>query len=199
MLIFLMYMFAVLGVSLLLAAAVLQIQQSSSSSTRNKPAYGFSSFHYKFPAQYITPDNSHIIALDEKGRNIAVGSFNPGSREAPEPAMYPFENILGSEIVENALTLTKVSKTSRITTSAVQQTRGMTAQSEAALADGNTDNAEEVNELTLKIYLSNTDTPVLSIPFLPGLAPAKKNDSAYTRAFSAAEQVHEMIRGIVSA
>ncbi|MNO16778.1 hypothetical protein D3C76_64650 [compost metagenome] len=199
MLIFLMYMFAVLGISLLLAAAVLQIRLSSSSSARNKPAYGITSFNFKFPEQYITPDKSHIIALDEDSKKIAVGFYNPASPEAAPPAMFPYENILGSEIVENALTLTKVSKTSRITTSAFRRTRGISAQSDTTAADLDADSTEEINELTLKIYLDSPDTPVLSIPFLPGLTPAKKCDLQYSQALSKARQVHELIRGIVSA
>ncbi|MEC0170374.1 hypothetical protein [Paenibacillus graminis] len=199
MLIFLMYMFAILGISLLLAAAVLQIKLSSSSSARNKPAYGLTFFNSNFSEQYITPDKSHIIALDEEGKQMAVGFYNPGSQEAASPAMFPFEHILGSEIVENALTLTKISKTSRITTSPAGQTLGAALQSGTTAVNLDADNAEEINELTLIIYLDSADTPVLSIPFLPGLTPAKKCDLQYSQALSKARQVHEMIRGIVSA
>ncbi len=199
MLIFLMYMFAILGISLLLAAAVLQIKLSSSSSARNKPAYGLTFFNSNFSEQYITPDKSHIIALDEEGKQMAVGFYNPASQEAASPAMFPYEHILGSEIVENALTLTKISKTSRITTSPAGQNLGAAAQSGTTPVNLDADNAEEINELTLIIYLDSADTPVLSIPFLPGLTPAKKCDLQYSQALSKARQVHEMIRGIVSA
>ncbi|KWX73423.1 hypothetical protein AMQ84_23345 [Paenibacillus riograndensis] len=199
MLIFPMYMFALLGVSLLLAAGILQIKLSSASSARNKPASGLTSFNFNFTEQYITPDKSHIIALDEKGKQMAVGFCNPASPEAASPAMFPFEHILGSEIVENALTLTKVSKTSRITTSPARQTPGAAATSGTTAINLDTDHAEEITELTLIIYLDNADTPVLSIPFLPGLTPAKKSDFQYSQALCTARKVHEMIRGIVSA
>ncbi|OKP94682.1 hypothetical protein [Paenibacillus sp. P32E] len=199
MLYFLMYMFAVLGISLLLTAAVLQIKRSHPSSTRNMSAYGLASFNSKFHEQYITPDKSHIIALDEEGRHMAVGIYDPFSPEGTAPAMFLYEHILGSEIVENALTLAKVSKTSRITTSAVRRTPGIVAHSSTIETNPGTETAEEINELTLKIYLDSADTPVLSIPFLPGPSPAKKSDSAYSQAFSEAQQVHEMLRGILSA
>ncbi|CQR53356.1 hypothetical protein [Paenibacillus riograndensis] len=198
MLNFLMYLFALLGVSLLLAAGILQIKLSSASSARNKPASGLTPFNYNFTEQYITPDKSHIIALDEKGKQMAVGFCNPASPEAASPAMFPFEHILGSEIVEKALTLTKVSKTSRITTSPARQTPGAAPSGTTAI-NLDTDHAEEITELTLIIYLNSADTPVLSIPFLPGLTPAKKSDSQYSQALCTARQVHEMIRGIVSA
>ncbi|WP_379154790.1 hypothetical protein [Paenibacillus sp. sgz5001063] len=199
MLIFLMYMFAGLGIALLLAAAVLQIQRSSSPPARNTPAFGMASFNCKFTEQYITPDHCHIIALDEEGHNLAVGRYDPGSPEAAVPTLFPCEQILGSEIVENALTLTKVSKTSRITTSASRRTPGLAVKSGVLHTAQGPDNTEEIKELTLKIYLNSADTPVLSIPFLPRLAPAKKCDLQYSQAFSQVQQIHEKIRGIVSA
>lgn len=199
MLHFLMYMFTILGISLLLAAAVLQIKLSHPSSTRNKPAHGIPSFNSKFPEQYITPDKSHIIALNDEGKHMAVGIYDPLSPEGTAPTMFPYENILGSEIVENALTLTKVSKTSRITTSAVRRAPGIVTHSSIIETNPGAETAEEINELTLKIYLDSAETPVLSIPFLPGPSPAKKSDSTYSQAFSEAQQVHEMLRGIVSA
>ncbi|KWX79265.1 hypothetical protein [Paenibacillus jilunlii] len=199
MLIVLMYIFALLGVSLLLAAGILQVRLSSASSARNKPASGLTSFNFNFTEQVITPDKSHIIALDEESKQMAVGFCNPASQEAGSPAMFPFEHILGSEIVENALTLTKVSKTSRITTSPVRQNPGAAAQSGTTAVKLDTGDTEEITELTLIIYLDSADTPVLSIPFLPDLTPAKKCDLQYSQALSKARQIHEMIRGIVSA
>ncbi|MHA6534344.1 hypothetical protein [Paenibacillus sp. BAC0078] len=199
MLIFLMYMFAILGIILLLAAAVMQIKLSSEPSHRNKLTHAVAAFSFNYPKQYITPDKSHIIALDEAGKKLAVGKYYPGGQEEATAALYTFEAILGSEIVENALTLTKVSKTSRITSSAVRQYADMAAKAGTTGTSQGTDSTEEINELTLKIYLDNADTPVLSIPFLPELSPAKKGDSAYSQAFSEAHHVHEMLRGIVSA
>ncbi|WP_342564568.1 hypothetical protein NST84_05190 [Paenibacillus sp. FSL R7-0345] len=201
MLIFLMYMFAVLGISLLLAAAVLKFRLSHPSSNLGKLARALSSFNLPFPRRFVTPDKSHMIALDEAGRTLAIGSCNPRRGEQATAQAYTFDTILGSEIVENALTLTKVSKTSRITSSPV---RPGTAAARAAHSSQQTDdsssgNAEEVSELTLKIYFASADTPVLSIPFLPGMAPARKSDVQYSLAFSEAQHVHEAIREIVSA
>ncbi|WP_019913101.1 hypothetical protein [Paenibacillus sp. HW567] len=199
MLIFLMYMFAILGVILLLAAAVMQMKISSKPSRRSKLTHAGAAVSFNFPEQYITPDKSHVIALDEAGKKLAVGKYCPGGLEEATAALYTFEAILGSEIVENALTLTKVSKTSRITSSGVRQHNDMAAKAGATGTAYSADSTEEINELTLKIYLDNADTPVLSIPFLPELSPAKKCDSAYSQAFSEAHHVHEMLREIVSA
>lgn len=203
MLIFLMYMFAVLGVSLLLAAAVLKFRLSYPSSNLTRLARALGSFNLNFPRRFVTPDQSHMIALDEAGRTLAIGSCNPGKAEQATAQLYTFDTILGSEIVENALTLTKVSKTSRITSSTRKNSYGISSP-ETENHSGNSADAipadeEEVKELTLKIYLSSADTPVLSIPFLPGIAPARKSDREYTLAFSEVQHVHEAIREIVSA
>lgn len=196
MLIFLMYMFAVLGIALLLAAVVLQFKLSYPSSNLNKLARSLGSFNLKFPQRYVTPDESHIIALDEDGKTLAIGMYDPGRQENVTATLYTFDAILGSEIIENALTLAKVSKTSRITSSAIKPGSGS---GKPAGAGDDADPTEEITELTLKIYLSSADTPVLSIPFLPGAAPAKKSDLEYSLAFSEVQHVHEAIRGIVSA
>lgn len=203
MLIFLMYMFAVLGAILLLAAAVLQYKLSYPSSNLNKLARSLSPFNLKFPQRFVTPDESHIIALDEAGKTLAIGMYYPGRQENATATLYTFDAILGSEIVENALTLTKVSKTSRITSSVIKPGSGLGKPAGAGNtrynANADADHTEEIKELTLKIYLSSADTPVLSIPFLPNLEPAKKSDLEYSLAFSEVQHVHEAIRGIVSA
>jgi hypothetical protein len=201
-LIILMYMFAVLGVSLLLSAAVLQFKLSYSkarASGQNEVTLALSAFNLKFPQRFITPDESHLIALDEDGQTMAIGLLHPGTQEPATATLYTFDAILGAEIVENALTLSKVSKTSRITTSAPRIRPGIAASQGLAEAVQAKGNAEEIKELTLIIYLSNADTPVVSIPFLPRLLPARKSDLQYSAAFLEAQQVHERIRDIVSA
>lgn len=203
MLIVLMYMFAVLGVGLLLAAAVLQFRRSYSSRELNKLIHALSAFNLDFQRRFITPDHSHIIALDEEERQLAVGIYYPDKQESATASLYTFEAILGSEIVENALTLTKISKTSRITSSpahpAPLQVTEAAAERMSATDREPEEDAEEVKELTLKIYLNSPETPVLSIPFLPAFAPAKKCDQAYSEAITKAQHVHELIREIISA
>ncbi|MNI35379.1 hypothetical protein D3C73_894020 [compost metagenome] len=200
MLIFLMYMFAVLGVGLLLAAAVLQYKLSYPPAGGETPGLTFGALSLGFPQQFVTPDQSHIIALDEAKQTLAIGRCAPGQEEAT-PVLYAFDAILGSEIVENALTLTKVSKASRISSSAIRPAAGIgiSLKAGSTAADAETGQGEVVKELTLKIYLSSDETPVLSIPFLPGLTPAKKSDLQYSQAFSEAQHVHEKLREIVSA
>ena len=77
--------------------------------------------------RFITPDESHLIALDEEGQALAIGLLHPGKPEPATATMYTFDAILGAEIVENALTLSKVSKTSRISTSAPRTRAGAAA------------------------------------------------------------------------
>lgn len=178
MLIILMYMFAVLGVSLLLSAAVLQFIRSHPQAPGRKEAiHALSAFNLKFPQRFITPDESHLIALDEAGQTMAIGLLHPGRQEPATATIYTFDTILGAEIVENALTLSKVSKTSRITTSAPRIRPSVAATPGFAEAVQAVSNAEEISELTLKIYFNNADTPVVSIPFLPRLLPAKNRSS----------------------
>ncbi|WP_151733078.1 hypothetical protein [Paenibacillus tengchongensis] len=188
---------AAAGIALLLAAAVLQFRQPAPSAPAvNMLARSLAGFNLNCPKQFITPDQSHIIALDESGKSMAVGTYLPGAGAPPVAKLYSFDAILGSELVENALTLSKVSKTSRITSSQVRS-NFMAHHGPASAAAP--EPAEEVNELVLKIYLQNEDTPVLSIPFLPGQSPARKTDPQYNEAIGEARHVHEMIRGIVSA
>lgn len=201
MLIFLMYMFAVLGVSLLLSAAVLQYKLSTAKPVfgQNKINYALAASNLKFPQRFITPDESHLIALDEDGKTLAISLLHPGDEAPAAAVLYTFDAILGAEIVENALTLSKVSKTSRITTWTPGVRRGAAGRQESVDTVPAVGNAEEIKELTLKIYLSSADTPVVSIPFLPRLLPARKNDLHYSAAFLEAQQVQERIRDILSA
>ncbi|AIQ45355.1 hypothetical protein R70723_05165 [Paenibacillus sp. FSL R7-0273] len=203
MLIFLMYMFAVLGVGLLLAAAVLKFRLSHPSSDPARLARALGSYHLKFSRRFVTPDQSHMIALDEAGRTLAIGSCHPGKAKHATAQLYTFDTILGSEIVENALTLTKVSKTSRITTSTKKAGYGYGrpdgARNSGTPADSSPSDTEEIKELTLRIYLSSAETPVLSIPFLPNTAPYRKTDPEYSLAFTEVQHVHEALLKIVSA
>lgn len=200
MLMILVYVFGVLGVLCLLSAAVLHYRLSRSGAAGGrKAALALSAFSLKFPQRFITPDESHLIALDEDGQALAIGQLHPGQTEPATAAVYSFDAILGAELVENALTLSKVSKTSRITPSAprIRQSTGMPpAPAEPVSVAGS---AEEVHELTLKIYLSSAETPVVSIPFLPRVQPARKTDLHYSAALMEAHQVQERIRSIVSA
>lgn len=200
MLMILVYVFGVLGVSCLLSAAVLQYRLShSGAADGGEAALALSAFSLKFPQRFITPDESHLIALDEDGQSLAIGQLHPGQPEPATAVVYRFDTILGAELVENALTLSKVSKTSRITTS-LPRMRQNTGMAPASL-DVVPVNAyvEEVSELTLKIYLSSEETPVVSIPFLPRVQPARRTDLHYSAALLEAQQVHERIRNIVSA
>lgn len=195
----LVYLFAALGVALLLAAAVLQFRLSYPLSHTNRLARTPASCNLTFSKRFITPDKSHIIALDDAGRQLAVGTYDPGKEQQGAANLYAFDSILGAEIIENALTLTKVSKTSVITSSSVKPGPVNLQETFMDRPAGTCEAAQEIHELTLKIYLSSRDTPVLSIPFLPGPSPAKKTDEKYSHAFLEAHQVHEVIRGIVSA
>ncbi|WP_238652404.1 hypothetical protein [Paenibacillus piscarius] len=200
MLMILVYVFGVLGVSCLLSAAVLQYRLSRSGKAGGgEAALALSAFSLKFPQRFITPDKSHLIALDEDGQTLAIGQLHPGQPEPATAAVYRFDTILGAELVENALTLSKVSKTSRIITSPprMRQNTGM-APASADVVPVNA-NAEEVSELTLKIYLNSEETPVVSIPFLPRVQPARRTDLHYSAALMEAHQVQERIRSIVSA
>lgn len=105
--------------------------------------------------------------------------------------LYSFDNIMGSEIVVNALTLSKVSK------------RQQNSKSTASSADINVVNsfdeeADVIEELTLKIYMNSNEIPVYSISFLPGLLPIQQSDNQYKEAYSQVQQLHAFFRSIVS-
>lgn len=196
-LIILAIFFAALGVLLLLAAAAQQYLLSRARAALSRLDHAVASLELEASRRFITPDRSHIIALDETGKRLAVGSLTAGSREETAAQLVTFDSILGAEIVEDALTLTKFSRTSRITSARPLLAREAAIPSLDAVqpASAQARKPAPVHELTLKIYLSSSDTPVLSIPFLP----AGGGDAEYTQAFSEAQHVHELIREIVSA
>lgn len=98
---------------------------------------------------------------------------------------------MGSEIVVNALTLSKVSKR--------QQNSKSTASSADINVLNNVDEeADVIEELTLKIYMNSNEIPVYSISFLPGLLPIQQSDNQYKEAYSQVQQLHAFFRSIVS-
>ncbi|MEK4475120.1 hypothetical protein NSQ91_18010 [Paenibacillus sp. FSL R7-0048] len=191
MLIILMYLFAILGVVLILSAAIIKLKTLSASSEISKLVNATSSFNISFTKTFIPPNQSHLIALNEPNKKLAIGTKNPKSNKKAVAKLYSFDNVMGSEIVVNALTLSKVSK------------RHQNSKTTATSADINVlkDTDEEANvieELTLKIYMNSKETPVYCISFLPGLLPIQQSDNQYKEAYSQVQQLHALFRSIVS-
>ncbi|MEK3865524.1 hypothetical protein MHH60_18820 [Paenibacillus sp. FSL H7-0716] len=191
MLIILMYLFAILGVVLILSAAIIKLKTLSASSEISKLVNATSSFNIIFTKTFIPPNQSHLIALNEPNKKLAIGTKNPKSNKKAVAKLYSFDNVMGSEIVVNALTLSKVSK------------RQQNSKTTATSADINVlkDTDEEANvieELTLKIYMNSKETPVYCISFLPGLLPIQQSDNQYKEAYSQVQQLHALFRSIVS-
>jgi len=198
MLIFFMYLFAFTGIALLLTAAVLKLKYLFPGSDRNRLIVAISLHKMKFPMRFITPSNSHIISLNESTRTVAIGSFTAGASKKAASVLLPFEDIAGCEIVENALTLTKVSRTSRISRSFISAVPGGAAVAGNGAIYSTADKSEVVKELVLKIYINRPDLPSFHISFLPGFMPISKTDARYTRAFSELIQLHTLIHKMIS-
>ncbi|MNO24338.1 hypothetical protein D3C76_141550 [compost metagenome] len=191
MLSFLMYMFAILGVVLMLSAGILELLKLFSSSKLSKLLNATSSFNIIFTKTFIPPNQSHLIALNEPYKKIAIGISDPKKRKKAIAKLYSFDHVMGSEIVVNALTLSKVFK------------RQVNSKTTASSADINmlmsADEATDViEELTLKIYINSNEMPVYSISFLPGLLPIQQSDNQYKEAYSQVQQLHAFFRSIVS-
>jgi hypothetical protein len=184
-------MFGILGVVLMLSAGILELKKLSTSSELSKLLNAISSFNIIFTKTFIPPNQSHLIALNEPYKKIAIGTSDPKTRKKAIAKLYSFENVMGSEIVVNALTLSKVSK------------RHVNSKTTASSADINilksADEATNViEELTLKIYMNSNEMPVYSISFLPGLLPIQQSDNQYKEAYSQVQQLHAFFRSIVS-
>ncbi|WP_379126878.1 hypothetical protein [Paenibacillus sp. sgz500958] len=198
MLIVLMYLFTFIGVSLLLLAAVLKLKRMFPRSDPDKLIVAVTAVQKKFSKHFMTPNHTHIIALDDTARTLSIGSFTSSSAGQTAAVLLSYEDIAGCEILENALTLTKVSRTSRINRISVS------SMTDRAVISGNNalyeaaDNAETIHELVLKIYISRADLPSFQISFLPGTVPISKTDIRYCRAFEELLQLHSSIRAIVS-
>lgn len=191
MLIFLIYMFAILGVALILSAVILELKKLSASSELAKLLNAISSFNIIFTKTFIPPNQSHLIALNESYKKIAIGSSDPKTSKKAIAKLYSFDNVTGSEIVVNALTLSKVSKR--------QQNSKTTASSaNINVLNSGDEEADVIEELTLKIYMNSNEIPVYSISFLPGLLPIQQSDNQYKEAYSQVQQLHAFFRSIVS-
>ncbi|ETT46542.1 MULTISPECIES: hypothetical protein [Paenibacillus] len=191
MLIILVYLFAILGVVLILSAAIIKLKTLSTSSDISMLVNAAASFNIIFTKTFIPPNQSHLIALNEPNKKLAIGTRNPKSNKKAVAKLYSFDNVMGSEIVVNALTLSKVSK------------RQQNSKTTATSADINVlkepdEEANVIEELTLKIYMNSKETPVYCISFLPGLLPIRQSDNQYKEAYSQVQQLHALFRSIVS-
>ncbi|AIQ74812.1 hypothetical protein BSK59_12440 [Paenibacillus odorifer] len=191
MLIILVYLFAILGVVLILSAAIIKLKTLSTSSDISMLVNAAASFNIIFTKTFIPPNQSHLIALNEPNKKLAIGARNPKNNKKAVAKLYSFDNVMGSEIVVNALTLSKVSK------------RQQNSKTTATSADINVlkeadEEANVIEELTLKIYMNSKETPVYCISFLPGLLPIQQSDNQYKEAYSQVQQLHALFRSIVS-
>ncbi|OZQ74807.1 hypothetical protein [Paenibacillus odorifer] len=191
MLIILVYLFAILGVVLILSAAIIKLKTLSTSSDISMLVNAAASFNIIFTKTFIPPNQSHLIALNEPNKKLAIGTRNPKNNKKAVAKVYSFDNVMGSEIVVNALTLSKVSK------------RQQNSKTTATSADINVlkeadEEANVIEELTLKIYMNSKETPVYCISFLPGLLPIQQSDNQYKEAYSQVQQLHALFRSIVS-
>ena len=188
MLSFSMYLFTFIGASMLLIAAMIKLTLMFPLTDRHKLIAAVSSFKVKFPRQLIASNKSCIVAYNEKLRKVAIGTFLSSSQKKAIANLYSFDQILGCEIIENALTLTKVSKTSLINRRAEDHTEVKPA----AIHTG------EISELTLIIYIQASTTQVLHISLLPKQFPLKPSDSRYTLIYSEALLLYQTLKSIVS-
>lgn len=187
-----------MGIALLLTALIIKLNLLYPSTDLNKLLVATSSFKVKFTKQFITPNQSHIIAFNEPYRKMAIGICYPNTSKKAIATLYTFDEILGSEIVENALTLSKVTKTSHINRTLHKNNPNSTFNVKIRDVMEVGESSEIIGELTLKIYINSIETPVYYISFLPGLLPIPETTSLYTHAFSQVLQLHDVIRGIVS-
>ncbi|OMD41708.1 hypothetical protein [Paenibacillus odorifer] len=191
MLIFLMYIFGIIGVVLILSAGFLELKKLSTSSDLSKLLNAISSFNIIFTKTFIPPNQSHLIALNESYKKIAIGSSDPKTRKKAIAKLYSFDNVMGSEIVVNALTHSKVSKRQ-------QSSKATASSANINVLNSADEEASVIEELTLKIYMNSSEMPVYSISFLPGLLPIKQSDNQYKEAYSQVQQLHAFFRTIVS-
>ncbi|KGE17341.1 hypothetical protein [Paenibacillus wynnii] len=188
MLIFLMYLFTFIGASLLCIAAMIKLILMFPITDHHKLIAAVSSFRMKFPRQLIASNKSCIVAYNENLRKIAIGTFPYSSQKKAIANLYSFDQILGCEIIENALTITKVSKTSLINRRVADHTEVKPA----------TIHTEEITELTLIIYIQALTTQILHISLLPKQFALKPSDSRYPQIYSEALLLYQTLKSIVT-
>lgn len=81
MLIILVYLFAILGVVLILSAAIIKLKTLSTSSDISMLVNAAASFNIIFTKTFIPPNQSHLIALNEPNKKLAIGTRNPKSNK----------------------------------------------------------------------------------------------------------------------
>lgn len=178
MLIFLVYLFSFIGTSLLFIAAIIKLKLVFPRTDHNKLIAAVSLFKIKFPVQFITSNNSCIVALNKTSRKVAIGTISSTIPKKPTVNLYAFDDILGCEIIENSLTLTKVSKTSLI------------SRREIEIGD-------EITELTINIYFKAVKVKDLSISILPDQLSLRRTDHRYTQIFTEALHLYQLLTEVV--
>ncbi|MDQ0194873.1 hypothetical protein [Paenibacillus wynnii] len=188
MLIFLVYLFTFIGASLLMIAAMIKLTLMFPLTDHHKLIAAVSSFRMKFPRQLIASNKSCIVAYNENSRKVAIGTILSSSQKKAIANLYSFDQIVGCEIIENALTLTKVSKTSLINRRAIDRAEVKPA----------TIHTGDITELTLIIYIQALTVQPLQISLLPQQLPLKPSDSRYTQIYSEALLLYQTLKSIVS-
>lgn len=191
MLIFLVYLFGILGAALILLAGVIEFRKFTQSSKLTKLLSAISSLNIKFTRTFITPNQSHLIALNESYKKIAIGISSPNTNKKATAKLYTFNDIMGSEIVVNALTFSKVFKR-------LQNSKTTASSADIHVVSDSVDSTNIIQELTLKIYLNSTETPIYYISFLPGKLPIAQSDAQYKEAYTQVQQLHALFKSIVS-
>jgi len=188
MLIFLVYLFAAVGITMLMFAIVIKLKLAFPLKDRTKLIAAAASFNMKFPHQFINHNHTCIIAYNEHTNTIVIGTYNPRLDPKVTASIYPYSDISGCELIENALTIKKVSKTCLI-----EQRKNVTNIEPAKV----TYHKEEITELILKIYIKSLVTPVIQISFLPKNQLIKKTDTSYINALADAHQCYQILKRIV--
>ncbi|MCL6602892.1 MAG: hypothetical protein K6T94_08470 [Paenibacillus sp.] len=178
MLIFLVYLFSFIGSSLLFIAAIIKLKLVFPLTDHNKLIAAVSLFKIKFPVQFITSNNTCIVAINKTSRKVAIGTISSTFQNKPTANLYAFDEILGCEIVENSLTLSKVTKTSLISRREIEI-------------------GEEITELTINIYINAAKVKVLSISILPDQLSLIRTEHQYTQIFTEALHLYQLLTEVV--
>lgn len=131
-----------------------------------------------------------VIALDEKNEKIAVS-------EKSGTYVYNFRDIVESEIIQDEVSISKVSRAGQLGGALVG---GALAGGVGAVIGGLSSaktNETQVKNISLKLVVDSLQGPYQTVRFLNSQVPLKPNNPEYTKAFDAATHWQSVLNVIL--
>lgn len=155
---------------------------------------------FSYNKRFVSAENDTALLIDEKSKRICLAYSSLETKK-----VYPYKDILESEIVEDNVSVNKVSRTSQIGGAILG---GFLVGGVGAIIgglSGASKTTKEVNRIDLKMIVNDTQNPLYIINFLVSdtagingkLIPIKKDTSKYKIALEEANNCHSLISVLI--